>query len=379
MDSFEASESKYRCIIIIGCLAFVSVGYFSSSQTSELLKRGEELNCFLLRKIKIWEPIRKKSIKMMRDTAGRNTNISRVVGAGTAIVGGLLVVAGSAGSFFTFGLAAPVAGIGIALAAGGGGTAAAASIADIVIAKLNLQEVQKQLDVDKEKTEELIEIINEMNNIARVINQRFPNVKETPVFEIVLGAANTFGRETYVAGYGAAAITYSVGKSAIKVGELTLTTGQNVAQLGTAVGQGGQLTVAAGNNIIQGTGVAGKITNLIGASGAAANVVKGGKAAMNGGAAAVALGNQAMNIGSGIVSTGTTAMNVGHAAMHVAATAAIALEVVLIPINIYEIVKSGMSLYHGSETKASHNLRENADEYETQMHHITTIIHQSTS
>ena len=68
--------------------------------------------------------------------------------------------------------------------------------------------------------------------------------------------------------------------------------------------------------VIQGAGVAGKITNLIGASGAAANVVKGGKAAMNGGAAAVALGNQAMNIGSG-VSTGTTAMNVGHAAMHV--------------------------------------------------------------
>ena len=63
----------------------------------------------------------------------------------------------------------------------------------------------------------------------------------------------------------------------------------------------------------------------------------------------------------------------------VAATAAIALEVVLIPINIYEIVKSGMSLYHGSENKASHNLRENADVYETQMHHITTIIHQSTS
>ena len=64
----------------------------------------------------------------------RNTNITRIVGASTAIAGGVLTVAGTVGSLFTFGLAAPVAGIGVALAVSGGGAAAGASIADIIVA-----------------------------------------------------------------------------------------------------------------------------------------------------------------------------------------------------------------------------------------------------
>ena len=177
----------------------------SSLETPILLQIGEGLNKSLIKKVIEWKPIRETSIKMLKeipdkiDRYYKNTNITRIVGASTAIAGGVLTVAGTVGSFFTFGLAAPVAGIGVALAVSGGGAAAGASVADIIVTRLNLPVVQKQLDIDGEKTEKLIETINQIDEIAEVIVKRFPHVTRKAVLEILLGASNTSGRGIVVA------------------------------------------------------------------------------------------------------------------------------------------------------------------------------------
>ena len=51
----------------------------------------------------------------------------------------------------------------------------------------------------------------------------------------------------------------------------------------------------------------------------------------------------------------------------------IVVEAVVIPLNIAEIVVSGLSLYRGSETKAGCTLCENADIYEEQMKNVIKI------
>ena len=303
----------------------------------------------------------------------KNTNITRVVGAGTAIAGGVLTVAGTVGSFFTFGLAAPVAGIGVALAVSGGGAAAGASIADIIVAKLNLSEVQHQLDIDRKKTDKLIETINRIDEISEVIVKRFPHVTRKAVLEILLGASNTTGRGIVVAGYGAGALVYGGGKAALKVGNAVGKVGEHVAEGGKVITRGGEFLVNAGKEITEGTGAAARMSRLIGLGGAGAKAVQGGEVAVEAGATALRVGNQALEIGGGVARAGATAARVGRVALQGVAIAGVALEVVLIPINIAEIVMSGMSLYRGSETKASHQLRKTAKELNTQKNEILKI------
>ena len=78
-------------------------------------------------------------------------------------------------------------------------------------------------------------------------------------------------------------------------------------------------------------------------------------------------------VGRSVARGGAAAVEVGRVALQVAAAAGIVVEIVVIPLNIAEIVTSGMSLYRGSETKASRKLREKAKEYEEQMNAIITL------
>ena len=64
------------------------------------------------------------------------------------------------------------------------------------------------------------------------------------------------------------------------------------------------------------------------------------------------------------------AVEVGRVALQAAAVGGIVVEIVVIPLNIAEIVRSGISLYKGSETKASRRLRQRANVYEEQMNDV---------
>ena len=76
-------------------------------------------------------------------------------------------------------------------------------------------------------------------------------------------------------------------------------------------------------------------------------------------------------VGSGIAKGGAAVARIGNVALQgAAAVAGIAIEIVVIPLNIAEIVTSGMSLYKRSETKASRRLRQKANEYEEQINDV---------
>ena len=284
-----------------------------------------------------WMNMRKQSLRMMRDTADKidkhykNVNISRIVGAGTAIAGGAMALGGSIIILATAGLAAPVTApiiaAGTAMSIAGGGTSAGASIADIIISKLKLSDVQKQIDADNEMLEKLIKVKSEMKGNIKVIKMcsscsnrscecrkveeneilEAPKPEEKDGMKASLNVASAVGR----VGSGAVAITQTGGTTAAKLGVLTAKTGKNTVQVG--------------------------------------------------------------RVGGHIAKGGATAARVGRVALQAAAVGGIVVEVVVIPLNIAEIVVSGLSLYRGSETKAGRTLRENADKYEEQMKNVIKI------
>ena len=256
-----------------------------------------------------WIAMRKQTIMMIRRTAGKidwhykNTNITRIFGATTAIAGGFMTMGGSIVLLATAGLAAPIAGpvvaAGVALSVTGGGASAGASIADVVISKLKLSDIQRHIDADNEKLKKLIQHQNEACSSHG--NHLYEN---NEFIEATFSVASSVGR----AGSGAAAITYTGGRAVAMV-------------------------AAAGKDVVQ----VGKV-------------------------------------GGGIAKGGAAAMRLGSVALQGAAVAGIAIEFIVIPLNVAEIIMSGVSLYKGSETKASRQLREKANEYQEQMEFVSKMI-----
>ena len=126
-----------------------------------------------------WIAMRKQTIEVMRDTADeidkhyKNINISRIAGAGAVIAGG--AIGGIIGTLITGGLAASIA-VSTAASIGssvtGGGTSAGASIADIIISKLKLSDVQKQIDDDNKMLQQMVKQSSEIKKIKEALQRR---------------------------------------------------------------------------------------------------------------------------------------------------------------------------------------------------------------
>ena len=264
-----------------------------------------------------WIGVREVTIKMMRDTADeidkhyKNVNISRIAGAGTAIVGGAMALGGGIATLVTAGVAtpitAPVIAAGTVMSFAGGTTSAGASIVDMIISKVKLSDVQKQIDTDNKKLEELIQQKKVVEEITELLQKRINSSRENKDVLGAFTATTTVGR----VGSGAVAIC-ATGKGAAKL----------VLESGAQVGK----------------------------------------------------------VGGGIAKGGAAAARFGRAALQGAAVGSIALEAVVIPLNIAEIVVSGISLYKGSETKASRQLREKANDFEKLINVVMKLtIEQDTS
>ena len=277
-------------------------------------------------KVQEWVVMRKKTLKMMRDTADdvdkhyKDVNISRIVVASTAMAG--VAVGAGIATLITSGAAALIPARGI-ISITGGGTSAGTSNVNMIISKFKLSDVQKQIDTDNEMLEKLKKLKSNMKEMEKVLqaysSRMDPSHESKEVLESkkVLEAPKLEKKEaTFMisttssiarTGSEAAAISITGGKGAVKVGEIALES--DVLQVAKVEG--------------------------------------------------------------GIVKGRTTADKFDLATLQaVAAVGSIALDVVVIPLNIIEIVTSGISLYKGSETKAGHELRENADKYEEQMNGI---------
>ena len=246
-----------------------------------------------------WIAMRKQTIKMMRDTADeidkhyKDINISRIVGASTAVAGGLMAVGGAIVTLETAApITAPVIAAGVGISIAGGGISAGASFADVIISKLKLSDVQKQIDADNEMLQQMVQHSSEIKKIEEAIQRHSSPSHESKVVEATISSIAQ-------AGSGVPDISYAEGKGANKLGEIALKTGKHAALVGK-MGDGG----AAGSVALQGDAMAASV----------------------------------------------------------------------IPLNIAEIVMNGISLFKGSETKASHKLREKANKYEEQMNVIMTLI-----
>lgn len=339
-------------------------------------------------------------------------------GAALTAVGGILTVAtlgatapivAAGGAITTAGIVSTVAGAGTGIA--GGATAAGATIADVVISKLGIKEAQKQIDDDNEKIKKVCEQIEKAQKLADdiahdlegnevalkkikdvlIANKLLDNleaedkekvgkkirqvltglimksVSQTGVPLLAAGGVAGIGKLGVVAIKGGEAVTHvgrmfiTAGEAAVQGGELAVRGGQGVAWVGESgarfgafLGWFGRPIAAAGNVTVEGAAVA----------------VRGAQAVVEGGTLVTRVGAGAVEVGAAVAEGGAMAARLGGTALHVFAVVGAAIELVLIPLNIYEIVKSGLSLYRGSVTEAGRSLRENADKFEKQMNDL---------
>ena len=137
------------------------------------------LNCY--RKVvngKTWKTMRNDTISKLQELADnldehhKNVNITNVTASSVSATGGALAVTGTVLSFFTFGLAAPLAVAGTAMAVAGGATGLGASLTEMGITKDRCEEAQKVVNDDVEQTKRVFESITDIQEAKKVLEKK---------------------------------------------------------------------------------------------------------------------------------------------------------------------------------------------------------------
>ncbi|KAI5074025.1 hypothetical protein GOP47_0012038 [Adiantum capillus-veneris] len=120
----------------------------------------------------------------------RDVAITKASGGSAAIAGGVLTGAGIVASFYTFGLAAPLAVAGLALGGAGAATSAGGDVARLSILHMKTCQIKERCKTFGQETEGLLSILLEMRQLMSelsVMCQRNNLSKvETSVIEILL-------------------------------------------------------------------------------------------------------------------------------------------------------------------------------------------------
>ncbi|KAL9959158.1 hypothetical protein ACROYT_G036248 [Oculina patagonica] len=117
----------------------------------ELRHLREELNQAFVR----WIPKRRLTKEQLEDLAlklhehHRNVNISTATGASMGTLGGVLSIAGLIAAPFTFGAGIVVSLIGAGIGGAGGLVMSGSKVAEIILTKLGLKDVQQAIDEDR--------------------------------------------------------------------------------------------------------------------------------------------------------------------------------------------------------------------------------------
>lgn len=112
----------------------------------------EELNKAFIR----WIPKRRHTKEQLDELASklhehhRNVNITTITGAGMGTVGGVLSIAGLIAAPFTFGAGIVVSLIGAGIGGAGGLVMSGSKVAEIILTKLGLKDVQLAIDEDRD-------------------------------------------------------------------------------------------------------------------------------------------------------------------------------------------------------------------------------------
>lgn len=118
----------------------------------KLRQLREELNEAFIQ----WIPKRRRTKEQLEELASnlhehhRNVNITTITGAGLGTVGGVLSIAGLIAAPFTFGAGIVVSLIGAGIGGAGGLVMSGSKVAEIILTKLGLKDVQLAIDEDRD-------------------------------------------------------------------------------------------------------------------------------------------------------------------------------------------------------------------------------------
>ena len=139
-----------------------------TEQFEQLRKLRDELHDAFLS----WIPIRTRTKKQLEELATklhkhhRNVNISTVTGASMGTTGGILSVAGLIAAPFTFGAGIVVSIVGAAIGGAGGLVMSGSKVAEIILEKLGLKEVQAAIEDDRKACSKLQEQLDSLENVV---------------------------------------------------------------------------------------------------------------------------------------------------------------------------------------------------------------------
>ena len=137
------------------------------AQYEQLCKLREELHDAF----RSWIPIRTRTRKQLEELATklhehhRNVNISTITGASMGTIGGILSVAGLIAAPFTFGAGIVVSIVGAAIGGAGGLVMSGSKVAEIILEKLGLKEVQEAIEDDCKACNKLQEQLDSLENV----------------------------------------------------------------------------------------------------------------------------------------------------------------------------------------------------------------------
>lgn len=118
----------------------------------DLRQLREELNEAFIE----WIPKRRRTKEQLEELASklhehhRNVNITTITGAGLGTVGGVLSIAGLIAAPFTFGAGIVVSLVGAGIGGAGGLVMSGSKVAEIILTKLGLKDVQLAIDEDRD-------------------------------------------------------------------------------------------------------------------------------------------------------------------------------------------------------------------------------------
>ncbi len=196
------------CHMIIQYFSFFNREY---DRDQELIVLSAELRMAYT----IWNPIRKKIITQLRlkeeelIRTTKNVRIARGVGAGVGIIGGAVAIGGFIMAPFTLGGSLLVSGIGAGIGAAGGLTSIGATVAEKVIEKSELKEVNNLLTIHDQLCKEMQSLYKLLEDEARRLAHDNPRLSSDDVMFSILRAGETairvgsVGAGVSIAGVGA--------------------------------------------------------------------------------------------------------------------------------------------------------------------------------
>lgn len=169
--------------------------HLSSQTMEEMQQLGDRLRAA----VEIWKPMRAETINTLREILeklqrmNRDVRISRIAGASTSIVGGVVAVVGFALIPVTFGGSLALTVVGTVVGVAGGATSAGATIADMVKTKICTKEAAETLKADQEQTTEINEILEEMATMVQKVQCEHSDIPKAKILSLMLRGGQGVG------------------------------------------------------------------------------------------------------------------------------------------------------------------------------------------